>query len=413
MRATRRSFSGSRPLASPYLPSAPFSPSLSSSFPPRQISLRRVLRISSKRLWLLLLSLLLGTFLLLHSTSTFQLLRPHSSKDPFASLAHQQYGGHVFYPARNASLPPFSDAPPPLQPHLIHLLVEDARFEWEQKLGRQSQTLEEAVREYERRYGRRPPRGFGAWYEFAVRNRVQMVDEYDSVWERVKLFASLPASVLRERSEMLQRDEGFWMWDKTFTIKVREQGKVLVKEGPMKDMGTRANMMLRLLEGIAEFLPDLNITMTGEYLPWKVGKELIGSAGHDVPWVVISGEARDRHRAAADAGERTSRTRHPSNMFDLSSYPSHRGAVLRGSRFVRFLRRPPSKLIPRSAGENGALDGWTLICSPRSAIRQAHSFELRKDHNPAPPTSFIRNHVAAMDVCAHPSRQALHGFTAW
>lgn len=164
------------------------------------------------------------------------------------------------------------------------------------------------MREYERRYGRRPPRGFGAWYDFAVRNGVQLVDEYDSVWERIKVFASLPPSVLRERSEMLQRDEGFWMWDKTFTIAVREGGRKVTKEGPMKDKGPRAELMLRLLDGIAKFLPDLNITMTGESLLWVLELELTSKAGHDVPWVAISGEARDRHRAAADAGERTSTT---------------------------------------------------------------------------------------------------------
>ena len=47
----------------------------------------------------------------------------------------------------------------PPQPHPIHLLVDKAKRDWDKKVKRQSQTLQEAVEEYERRYGRRPPKG--------------------------------------------------------------------------------------------------------------------------------------------------------------------------------------------------------------------------------------------------------------
>jgi Ni/Co efflux regulator RcnB len=47
--------------------------------------------------------------------------------------------------------------------HPILDLINNATKTWEDKLARQSKTLEEAVREYKRRHGRKPPRGFDDW----------------------------------------------------------------------------------------------------------------------------------------------------------------------------------------------------------------------------------------------------------
>ena len=47
--------------------------------------------------------------------------------------------------------------------HPIRDLISNATREWEKKLARQSKTLEQAVREYRRRHGRRPPKGFDDW----------------------------------------------------------------------------------------------------------------------------------------------------------------------------------------------------------------------------------------------------------
>jgi hypothetical protein len=47
--------------------------------------------------------------------------------------------------------------------HPIFDLIERAEKEWEAKLARQSKSLDEAVAEYRRRYGRSPPRGFDRW----------------------------------------------------------------------------------------------------------------------------------------------------------------------------------------------------------------------------------------------------------
>lgn len=48
-------------------------------------------------------------------------------------------------------------------PHPIFELVRRAEREWEEKLKRASKTLVDAVKEYQRRYKRDPPKGFDLW----------------------------------------------------------------------------------------------------------------------------------------------------------------------------------------------------------------------------------------------------------
>jgi hypothetical protein len=48
--------------------------------------------------------------------------------------------------------------------HPIYDLIERAEKDWNDKLSRQSKSLDEAVSEYRRRYGRSPPAGFDRWY---------------------------------------------------------------------------------------------------------------------------------------------------------------------------------------------------------------------------------------------------------
>jgi hypothetical protein len=47
--------------------------------------------------------------------------------------------------------------------HPIPALMKRAKAQWEHLKGKQSQTFEQAVKEYVRRYGRRPPKGFDKW----------------------------------------------------------------------------------------------------------------------------------------------------------------------------------------------------------------------------------------------------------
>lgn len=149
----------------------------------------------------------------------------------------------------------------------------------EQKLARQSSTVEQAAREYRRRHGRDPPKGFDKWFEFAQSNGVVLVDEFDSTFEHVLPFHSLPRAILQERADELRRDPN------TFTMVVRS-GEIEIV-GAHKDDG-RAQDQANLMRRWTRFVPDFSMTMSA----------------HDGPSVILNHKMKERHIAAARARER-------------------------------------------------------------------------------------------------------------
>lgn len=178
--------------------------------------------------------------------------------------------------------------------HPIHVLMDEAQKKWDAKVGRQSRSLRAAVAEYEKRYRRRPPHGFSEWYWFAKGKGFVLIDEFDLMEEKVKTFLALPSSILRERARKLQEDEEFWMYDKAFTVVMRDAGKHLSVAGPMEKRNERPEQMLELLSGIARYLPPMNLTVTG----------------HDVPWVVMSGDKKDFYANKVETREGKEWTTH-------------------------------------------------------------------------------------------------------
>ena len=78
--------------------------------------------------------------------------------------------------------------------------MAEAENKYRNLLSRQSQTLEAAVKEYQRRYGRKPPRGFDDWWRFAQENHVVMIDEYNNINEDLAPFWTLSGEQMRERA---------------------------------------------------------------------------------------------------------------------------------------------------------------------------------------------------------------------
>ncbi|SGY16124.1 BQ5605_C012g06767 [Microbotryum silenes-dioicae] len=62
-------------------------------------------------------------------------------------------------------------------------------------------------------------------------NNVQLIDEYDSIYENILPYALIPSAILRERSDLLQEDETLWVHNFSFTIDVTNHNATL--EGPM------------------------------------------------------------------------------------------------------------------------------------------------------------------------------------
>lgn len=71
--------------------------------------------------------------------------------------------------------------PNPHAQHPIYDLITRSNQAWETKLERASKTLDQAVKEYRRRYGRNPPRGFDRWWDWAQKHNIKLPDEYDQI----------------------------------------------------------------------------------------------------------------------------------------------------------------------------------------------------------------------------------------
>lgn len=74
---------------------------------------------------------------------------------------HQDQGRSSL--TRRASIPIAASSETADRLHPITHLIAEAEQEWENMLRRQSQSLEQAVREYKRRYKMNPPAGFDSW----------------------------------------------------------------------------------------------------------------------------------------------------------------------------------------------------------------------------------------------------------
>lgn len=252
--------------------------------------------------------------------------------------------------AEDASAPLADEIPE--QPHPIWLLIDSARRLWARKLARQSKTLREAVEEYEHRYGRRPPKGFGDWYYFAKANNFIMIDEFNALNDNIEPFLAIPPSLLRERLQKIQFDNEFWITDKTFTVRLAELGRYMDLHGPMVASNERPEQMLKLLNGLSKYLPDMNITITG----------------HDNPWIVLSGESKANLVAAARSGQCES----------LFLAPSHRSSMLGLSSSLTLENRTDVSIDEaEEVNEQWELDGWAAACPPNSPLRSVPKFDDR------------------------------------
>ncbi|GAB7339511.1 hypothetical protein MBLNU457_6127t1 [Dothideomycetes sp. NU457] len=70
--------------------------------------------------------------------------------------------------------------------HPIEMLVAQHELEFQDMVKRQSKTLDQAVKEYRRRYHRRPPPGFAKWFEIAQQRNFVLIDEWDTLMESLE-----------------------------------------------------------------------------------------------------------------------------------------------------------------------------------------------------------------------------------
>jgi hypothetical protein len=143
----------------------------------------------------------------------------------------------------------------PEAPHPIYELMQRGEDLWRAKLARSSKTLEQAVREYKKRYIRAPPPGFDKWWDYAEKHHVQLRDEYDQIWLSLEPFWGLSPAKL-EKLRFAEEENN--VLDLFHITKVHGEN---ITHSQTKDSFIWAvRNQMALLEDIQEFLPPFNIT---------------------------------------------------------------------------------------------------------------------------------------------------------
>ncbi|KAF8628840.1 hypothetical protein AX17_005900 [Amanita inopinata Kibby_2008] len=236
-------------------------------------------------------------------------------------------------------------------PHPIYELIERAERDWNEKFERASKTLEEAVNEYQRRYHRRPPKGFDTWWNYVIDHNVQLPDEYDQIYHDLEPFWGLKPTDLRETRDELESKID------SYTIGQDPSGKMDVlnysfAEGRYDQLIQGSHAILDLLSDIVNYLPPFRAVLSP----------------HDGP----------------------------NRLSDFSVKTAALGAASDGI------------YINRASLPQASHSGWVSACSPSSPARQ-NVIDL---DNPPPRSdkkTFIYDHIRSTDPCLHPEHFYHHG----
>jgi hypothetical protein len=262
--------------------------------------------------------------------------------------------------------------------HPIYQLFSNADSEFRETLRRQSKSLGQAVAEYKRRYKVNPPPNFDKWYEFARARGVELIDEFDTIYDSLLPFWALPPQVIRDRAE-----EALGFDNALIGVAIRG-GKVVNTTGdkPWQEQST-SDMM----QDFVEFLPDMDLAFNK----------------HDEPRVILASEdlarlvntAKDAALPAALSvrSPRNSFSERPADLHDGSEFPRYNI-----TRFNRFAHQPT----------------WTLsrmscpVDSPARSLSEAPEDNHKSYTYSA--VNLIRNRTAFTDICNSPSFASTFGF---
>ncbi|KAF2637174.1 hypothetical protein P280DRAFT_458292 [Massarina eburnea CBS 473.64] len=285
--------------------------------------------------------------------------------------------------------PAFQTVPPakPLDPVAVDLgnghpasqLIRTSERNFETLVNTQSKSLGEAVQNYRLRNGIAPPPHFDKWYEFATRNGVVLIDEFDTITQALLPYWALKPSTIRSRIKYALGNEDSAL----LGMMIRNGEVVKVEGGP--DWQQQATT--KMVDSFIKYLPDMDL----------------GFNIHDEPRVVVPNDqlsamiAKARDEVLPSVGKNGS----PRNSF------SNRPADMNdGKRF----EEAPSTRFNRFAHQQT----WTHARLSCPADTQAQQFEDQVPDNlttyAASPLGYVYNQTAFSDVCNSPSLSSNFGF---
>ncbi|KAL8281344.1 hypothetical protein RQP46_006378 [Phenoliferia psychrophenolica] len=250
--------------------------------------------------------------------------------------------------------------------HPILALMREAKIKWATMKASQSRTFRQAVAEYVRRNGRRPPKGFDKWYAFSRAHNVLLIDEFDLINKDLYIYRAFKPSSIRLRLEHLLAE-----YDKTWIIRV-VNGDVL-REGELEDHD-RAHGISKLMSRFAHELPDMKIAYNG----------------HDGARVGVAAVERERLEGIIKRGE-----------YDLSGDPFKPELKGREPYWGMTVFCPTDSVVGAADFEYGwpepELTGLEMPPAIPGSIGSVVGGDLR----------------AYLDVCNSPQYRHFHATTSW
>ncbi|KAK2861211.1 hypothetical protein FQN49_004431 [Arthroderma sp. PD_2] len=244
--------------------------------------------------------------------------------------------------------------------HPIQKLASESLKKHQDMVARQSKTLEAAVIEYERRYGRKPPPGFDKWYNEAKNENFILVDEFDSLMEGLNPFWGVPPVVLRARVASATKVAGARL------IRYSVKNRSFIAENDGEATWITDQVRFWFTHEVLSTLPDMMFAFN-----------IL-----DEPRVVAPFEELTEALETASEGGARNSTENPISFSNMTKFDN-----------------PDTHELWNS---------MTVSCDPKSAARRAPT-RFKLPHKGLG-SSFVSNMTIAQDVCSMPDLQVQHGF---
>lgn len=271
----------------------------------------------------------------------------------------------------------------PILEHPITNLIELASIQHDQWASQayRSQSLAQAVVQYQQRYNRDPPPYFDKWYQFAVSRNSIIIDDYDNIEEDLAPFSSYTPDDLRLRTAtVLATHEGVG------GVRIRD-GSADALSGVPEEYKWVIDGATTMIKQFAEFLPDMDLAFNlGDESRVAVPFERLQEAlKHPQPYPTPE-PSRTRLDFSIDRADKWP------NIDDIRTDPN----------FFEDARLKPSFQTYGS-----------VACSPESRARKERHWNTKTFcptcSMPHSMGAFISNWSMAADVCHQPDIASLHG----
>ncbi|KAK3175693.1 hypothetical protein K4F52_010048 [Lecanicillium sp. MT-2017a] len=255
-----------------------------------------------------------------------------------------------------------------------------------------SKTLDDAVREYKRRYKISPPPNFDKWYNYATEHNSPIVDDFDQIYRDLLPFWGLEPKVIREQTQYLMTYERIGMAGLRFHNGILAQSPSI--------------------PGTHHWMTDTFDEMTKPFAQWLPDMDLVMNLA-DECHVTVPYEKMQEHLASADKSiQRAASAANVHSHFSLNSatWPSGFPEII------------PPPVMP--AGWRDLVrthlfeDHVSNACAPSARARRTRWWDwsaacggCAAPHSLASSDGLLlANTTLALDLCHQPDMSYLNGF---